>query len=115
MRNEDKAAFANALRHAAHQLDAVSIRTDLNLPYDVAAGLISAAYDLRQGALALTHAPGAADVYLDGAARGLAALADSDENLDHQADVARALESLARTQQALHAAPEESPGGSDGR
>jgi hypothetical protein len=114
MKNEDKAAFANALYNAAHQLDQVVVRTDLNLPYDISSALIGVACDIRQGALALKAAPGAADVYLDGAVRTLTSAVDGHEAAAFT-EVVRALETVARTLAAMAEAAEEADPPANGR
>jgi len=109
MNPEAKAAFANLLIQAANTLDAYALRTDLHLPYDATSGLVGVAYDIRQGAVALTGAPGAAGVYLDGAERGLTGLIADHSSIGDAPESARAMNAVLRTLAALKEATGRAP------
>jgi hypothetical protein len=100
-------ARTDALRQAAAALDTLAVNPEAPLSYDIASALIGIAHDVRQGALALHGAPGAAEIYLRSADRCLKDVAADHFLLAREARVVRALEEVAATVAALTDATED--------
>lgn len=101
MKPEDAAARAAALCEIAVKLDDY-VFSAVTLTYDAASGVIGVAHDIRQAAIALSGAVGAAEIYLRSADRVVRGLTeDYPSNVGANEEVARALEEVSRTLSAL--------------